>query len=121
MLTESVTAILNYALKGEQLDQALISEDFTQIINGEKVALDDFHQRTAALRKEHKVIELSILSMATSLYSVHSHHLVKTINDKNQESRYEVFSRFDFYDGKAVRCYESLRELGKSDAVAVFF
>lgn len=120
-LKESVKEILNYALKGKVLSEDLISEEFIQIINGKHINLNEFNQGTAALRREHVVIELRILSMVASSDSVHSHHLVKTVNDAHLERRFEVFSRFDFDNGKAVRCYESLRELEKKDAVADFF
>jgi len=118
---ESVTGILNYALKGSPLKEDTFSADFIQIINGRPVTLEEFHRGTAVLRQDHPIIELTILSMAASGECVHSHHLVATVNQSNEKKRFEVFARYDFVDGKAVGCFESLRELNVAESIDVFF
>lgn len=118
---DTVLEILNYALKGVTLREDVFSTEFTQYLNGKAIGIEEFHQGIKSLRNNYISIQFKILSMASSEHSVHSHHLVTTVNIKNEVSRFEVFAIYEFHDGKAVRCFESLRELSDSDAVSVFF
>lgn len=117
----AATEILNHALKGKPLIKAEFSPDFIQYLNGSTINCEAFHEGIKSLRKEYSRIDLKILSMASSADSVLSHHLVTTTNMENETARFEVFARYEFSGGKAIRCFESLRELTDEDPVGSFF
>ncbi|HAV1777344.1 TPA: hypothetical protein JG922_000479 [Enterobacter hormaechei subsp. steigerwaltii] len=112
---DKLKMILNHALKGEPLTEDVFSDDFLQILNGREIAHAEFESGLLTLRETYPHISYKILSVASSDNSVHSHHLVTTTDKEEVVNHFEVFARYDFNGGKAVRCYESLRELAAHD------